>query len=73
MSQLTTKRTIGGGLAVYLENRRVGTIAAMKGGYAYIPAGHPRSQHGEVFPTPNQVMETLMWVPGDDPQPRSDP
>jgi hypothetical protein len=44
-------------LAVYLGNRRIGMIRAVKDGYAYFPKGH--DDGGETFPTIQQVKRSL--------------
>lgn len=53
----------GGDIAVYLDSRRAGTIIRAPGGYAYVPTGQKRSQHGEVFESVVLVVESLK---GDD-------
>lgn len=44
--------------SVFLDGKHVGNIRAVGGGYAYYPR-NGRGSHGEVFPTPEQVKETL--------------
>lgn len=52
-------RCASGDIAVYLDNRRAGTIISFEQGWTYVPAGHTVKDRGEVLPTPEAVMRTL--------------
>lgn len=57
--QIAYARTDDGDIAVYLGMRRVGTITGFAGGWAYVPDGLSRQNHGEILPTIDQVKSTL--------------
>jgi len=48
-----------GDVAVYLDNRRVGTIISIRDGHAYVPVGQKRSTHGKTFSTIAGVLRSL--------------
>jgi hypothetical protein len=47
----------GRNIAVYLDNKRTGTIRAVKGGYAYFI--FQTEDHGEVFDSIQKVKDSL--------------
>ena len=54
---LSYLRTSKGDLAVYLGNRRIGTIVSVVGGFAYAPSGW---NAGRAYPSEQGVKDSLM-------------
>jgi hypothetical protein len=51
--------TPGGDVAVYIGNRRAGTIISVGAGFAYVPVGQRRRDHSEVFVTVATVKQSI--------------
>lgn len=62
-SALTYAPTASGDVAVYIEQRRVGTIRKIGKGFAYFPGEYRRGTRGEILPSVADVLASLEGEP----------